>query len=29
MNKIRTNIKAFFFDIDGTFYDHKQNKVLP
>ena len=23
------NIKAVFFDIDGTFYDHTSNRVLP
>lgn len=23
------NIKAVFFDIDGTFYDHTTNRVLP
>lgn len=22
------NIKAVFFDIDGTFYDHTTNRVL-
>lgn len=27
--KIRDEIKAIFFDIDGTYFDHEQNRVLP
>ena len=27
--KIRDEIKAIFFDIDGTYFDHEKNRVLP
>ena len=27
--KIRDEIKAVFFDIDGTYFDHEKNRVLP
>ena len=29
MNKLYKEIKALFLDIDGTFFDHQANQILP